>query len=89
MKTVSVVAHAFDCLPAHVTITAKESGFNLRVATARAVSAVLSDKKLRKKHVNDFKISVVVIANRIEENGKCARPAIWRILAIPDAPSGR
>jgi len=64
MKTVSVVAHAFDCLPGHVTITARGSGGNLRVAVSRAVNVLLSDTRLRQKRVSDFKMSIVVISDK-------------------------
>ena len=64
MKTVSIVAHAFDCLPGHVTITARGSGGNLRVAVSRAVQDVMSDDRLKWKKVSDFKMSVVVISDK-------------------------
>jgi hypothetical protein len=56
MKTVSVVAHAFDCLPGHVTLNGRGSGRNLRTAVCRAVASTLRDRRLRWKHVNDFKL---------------------------------
>jgi hypothetical protein len=64
MKTVSVVAHAFDCLPGHVTINGRGSGRTLHTAVCRAVASSLRDRRLRWKHVNDFKLQVVVIADK-------------------------
>lgn len=64
MKTVHVTGHSFDCMPAHVTVAGKGSGANVRVATQRAVGEMLCDQRLYKKHINDFKISVVVISDR-------------------------
>lgn len=62
-KTVHLIAHAFDCLPGHVTITSRGEGGNLRIAVQRALAAVLSSEKIRGKRVGDFKISVIVIAD--------------------------
>jgi hypothetical protein len=62
-KTVAVIGHAFDCLPGHVTISARGKGATVRVATMRGVSNMLDDQRLRRKQIGDFKISVVVIAD--------------------------
>lgn len=64
MKTVSIVGHAFDCLPGHVTIPARGVGSNLRVAVCDALRNMFDDKRLYRKHIGDFKLSVVVIADR-------------------------
>lgn len=69
MKTVFVVGHAFDCLPGHVTIGKTNSGFNMRVAVARAVADVLSDERLKHKQIGEFKMTVVVIADRGGDDG--------------------
>jgi len=61
LKTVSVVAHAFDCLPGHIQISGRGEGKQLRSAMFRAVSQVLRDPRLRWKHVNDFKMQIVVM----------------------------
>lgn len=65
-KSVQVIGHAFDCLPGHITIAGRGSGSSLRVAVREAISKMLADPRLRRKHVNDFKMSVVVIADRKE-----------------------
>lgn len=62
IKTVQVLGHEFDSLPAHVTIAGRGCGHNLRVATIRAVSQMLDDRRLRHKQTGTFKLSVVVIA---------------------------
>jgi hypothetical protein len=64
VKTVSVVAHAFDCLPGHVTVNGRGTGSTLRSATCDAIRDLLKDQRLRRKHINDFKLQVVVIADR-------------------------
>jgi hypothetical protein len=64
MKTVSIMAHAFDCLAAHVTITGRGTGGNIRTATARAVQSVLKDPRLSRKQIGDFKMTVVVIGDK-------------------------
>jgi hypothetical protein len=60
-KTVSVLAHEFDCLPGHVTTRATGEGGTLRVATMRAVSNLLDDPRLRGKRIGEFKLNVVVL----------------------------
>lgn len=64
MKTVQIVGHAFDCLPGHITIAARGTGSNVRVAICDAVRDMFSDKRLHRKRVGDFKLSVVVIADK-------------------------
>jgi hypothetical protein len=61
LKTVAVHAHEFDCLPGHVSIVYRDSGYNLRVAVRRAVESILSDRQLRGRRVKSFKMSVVVL----------------------------
>ena len=63
-KTVQAIGHSFDGLAAHITVEGRGAGGTLRVATMRAVNIMLGDPKLRHKHINDFKISVVVIADK-------------------------
>jgi len=58
---VQVLAHAFDGMPGHVTISKSGEGYNLRVATSRAVEDVLSDERLKHKRIGEFKMSVVVV----------------------------
>jgi hypothetical protein len=64
MKTVHVVAYQFDSLPGHITVSARGTGANLRIATQRAMSSIFRDKRLRYKQIGTFKISVVVISDR-------------------------
>lgn len=61
IKTVHVLAHGFDCLPGHVTIGAYGSGSNLRAAVIHGVREALKDKRLSRKRIGEFKMSVVVI----------------------------
>jgi len=72
-KSVQVIGHAFDCLPGHVTIAGRGSAYSVRVATIRAVAAMFADSRLFRKQIGDFKMSIVVIADRKE---------------IPDAAKG-
>jgi hypothetical protein len=65
MKTVHVVAYQFDSLPGHITVRARGTGANLRVATQRATNSIFRDKRLRYKQIGTFKISVVAIPDRI------------------------
>jgi hypothetical protein len=64
MKTVHVVAYQFDSLPGHITVSARGTGANLRVATQRAISSIFRDKRLRYKQIGTFTISVVAIPDR-------------------------
>jgi hypothetical protein len=64
MKTVHVVAYQFDSLPGHITVSARGTGADLRIATQRAMSSIFRDKRLRYKQIGTFKISVVVISDR-------------------------
>ena len=68
MKRVSVLAHQFDAVPAHVTIRATGDGTNLCVAVKRAVDTILHDRCLRHKQIGEFKMTVVVIAEKKGEN---------------------
>lgn len=63
-KCVHVLGHAFDCLPGHMMIAARGHGSSVRVATREAVNSLFSDPRLRRKHVGNFKMSVVVIADK-------------------------
>ena len=67
-KTVQVLGHQFDALPAHVTVAGKGTGYNLRVATIRAVQNMMDDPRLRHKQIGEFKISVVVISDRAQQD---------------------
>ena len=61
MKLVQVVGHKFDCLPGHVTIGGRGSGSSLRTAVCDAIRNMFADQRLNRKHINDFKLSVVVL----------------------------
>ena len=63
-KTVQVIGHSFSCCPGHVVIEGRGSGSSLRVALCNAVRAMLKDERLRHRHINNFKLSVVVIADK-------------------------
>ena len=67
MKTVSLIGHAFDCLPGHVTISARGTGSHVRTAVCDAVRTMFLDKRLHRKRVGDFKLSVVVISDQKAE----------------------
>lgn len=69
MKTVSAIGHAFDCLPGHVTVTARGTGSNVRVAICDAIRVMFTDKRLYRKRIGDFKLSIVVIADSKEAKG--------------------
>lgn len=64
MKTVSVVAHSFDCLPGHVTLTGRGQGSSLQVAVRDAIKDLFSNRQLHKKRIGEFKCSVVVISDK-------------------------
>jgi hypothetical protein len=68
MKTVNVVAHAFDSLPGHVTISVRGRGFNLRAALCDAIREMFKDERLRRKRIDDFKLSVVVLTDREKDD---------------------
>jgi len=63
-KQVEVIGYEFDSLPAHVRITGRGSGATLRVALQRAVANMFTKQNLRRKHIDAFKLAVVVIAER-------------------------
>lgn len=63
-KTVHVLGYEFDSLPAHVKVSGRGSGANLRVACQRAIADLFTQHQLRHKQTRAFKISVVVIAER-------------------------
>jgi len=63
-KQVEVIGYEFDSLPAHVRITGRGSGATLRVALQRAVANMFTKQNLRRKHLDAFKLAVVVIAER-------------------------
>jgi hypothetical protein len=46
MKTVYVVVYQFDSLPGHITVSARGTGANLRLATQRAISSLFRDKRV-------------------------------------------
>lgn len=64
-KTVQVLGHQFDGCPAHLTVAGKGFGYTLRVATQRAIENMFRDPRLKKKRIDSFKLSVVVIAEGI------------------------
>lgn len=64
MKTATVHAHSFDCLPGHVGICRNGSGNNLRVAMHRAIEQIFRAPELRRRHVHEFKMSVCVNSAR-------------------------
>jgi hypothetical protein len=61
MKNVRVIGYEFDSLPGHVRITARGSGSGLREAVCRAVRGMLGDRRLHRKRVKTFKLSVAVV----------------------------
>jgi hypothetical protein len=61
MKHVVVTGYAFDCLPGHIQITARGEGSNLRVAICDAIRKMLSDERLHRKRLKDFKMSAVMV----------------------------
>lgn len=63
MKTVQVIGHSFDGAPAHLTVEGRGSGQSLKSAARKAVGAMLTDRRLRWKHIDSFKLTAVVIAN--------------------------
>jgi hypothetical protein len=63
MKIVSIVGHSFDCLPGHITISARGTGSSLRTAICDAVREMFNDSRLHRKHIKDFKISIAVAAD--------------------------
>lgn len=67
MKNVTIVGHAFDCLPGHKFLAESGSGSSLRVACAVALRKLLSRQELRRKHVGSFKLAVTVNADPKEE----------------------
>jgi hypothetical protein len=69
-KTVQVVGHQFDAVAAHVTVAARGSGGNLRIAVTRAIGALLSDPRLKHRQIGEFKMSVVVISDRAIGGGE-------------------
>jgi hypothetical protein len=64
-KTVEVIAYQFDSLPGHIRVSGRGSGATLRVALQRAVGNLFNQPALRRKRVDSFKLSVVVIAERV------------------------
>jgi hypothetical protein len=60
MKNVQVIAHSFNSLPGHVTISGRGKGSNLRVALQRAVGNLFLDHRLTGKRTTELKLSVVV-----------------------------
>lgn len=64
MKTVQVIGHSFDCLPAHVQVVGRGTGSNLRIAVCDALRTMFADERLHRKHINDFKVSVVVLSDK-------------------------
>lgn len=59
--TVRVMGHDFDALQPHDILTANGTGRTLRVATHRAITTLLADKRLKWKRMGSFKLSIVVI----------------------------
>ena len=55
-----MVSHSFDVPPAHLTVSAAGQGSTLRSACCAAIRKMLSDKRLSRRHVSEFKIIVVV-----------------------------
>lgn len=69
-KTVEVIAYQFDSLPGHIRVAGRGSGATLRVALQRAVGNLFNQPALRRKRVDSFKLSVVVIAERVDKISK-------------------
>lgn len=83
-KTVQILAHEFDSLPAHVTVSGRGSGANLRVACQRAIADVFKQASLRHKQTGMFKCSFVVIAE-VSTRGKTTE-GVLRGSSIVPAP---
>lgn len=60
MKSVTIMAHEFDCLPGHVVVTARGNGSNARVATAKAFKSLYKAPELKRRHLKSFKATVVI-----------------------------
>jgi hypothetical protein len=71
-KTVEVIGYEFDSLPGHTRITGRGSGATVRVALQRAVGNLFS--KLRGKHIDSFKLAVVVRTVSKPEPDATVRP---------------
>jgi hypothetical protein len=63
-KSVQVVGYQFDALPGHVRVAVRGTGNTLRIALQRAIGNLFRDPKLRRKRIDSFKLSVVVITER-------------------------
>lgn len=63
MKIVQVIAHAFDCLPGHVMIEGRGSGSTVRTAVIDGLRVVFADKRLHRKRIESFNLSVVVLTD--------------------------
>lgn len=60
-KTVTLVAYDFNCLPGHVRIEGRGTGSSLRIAAVRAMDAIFSDERVKRRQVGDFRINGVAI----------------------------
>jgi hypothetical protein len=60
MKQVMVIAHSFDCLAGHVSITGRGEGTSVRIALGRAVDAVFDDLRLKHKRISSCRLTVTV-----------------------------
>jgi hypothetical protein len=66
MKIVQIVGHAFDSLPGHITIPARGTGSNAH-GMCHAVRVLFSDKRLHRKRIHNFKLSVVIVIEEEQE----------------------
>ena len=60
MKKVIATAYQFDSLPGHVMVSAAGEGLKIKVAIQRAVEQIMQDPRVRGRHINSFKLAVVV-----------------------------
>ena len=61
MKTATAIGREFNALPGHVKIAGYGSGSSDRIAVARAVSALMRDRKLRgRRSLHSFTVDVVL-----------------------------
>jgi hypothetical protein len=60
VKEITLLAHGFDCLPGHVTLTGRGRGSSLRVAAMRAMENLFKSPELKRKRLTDCKLSLVV-----------------------------
>jgi hypothetical protein len=68
--TASIIAHSFDCLPAHIQVSARGVGSRPRVAIQNAVGLLFTSHDLKRKRIGSFKVSVVLTKEEKNETTK-------------------